>query len=252
MSKEKLSNYARNRSPIAIESEAINQPSKDKPISISDHQFNIESLLSTDTSAARTPVQYQSQFDDEIFPKDLKPNEMFSAWRQLIENQGPFSYMFTLSFHHCYTDEQAIRSLYFWCKKLNDELKGNRWKKRGTGIRGVIVAEQHKVSGDFRGRLHFHLLLRAADIDVDTDVLRHTCFSIGLDLRDHLDRPMTEPDRMDLTELTEERGVTGYLLKSIFTEHWSNGDNISFMNADSRPDDFPFTKRTARQLSMAH
>lgn len=183
---------------------------------------------------------------------NAKGSGMYLAWRQVVEAKGPFSHLFTLCFIHPYSDEEAIGALRTWCSMMNRVVKGPRWKRKGSGFSGIAVAERHGISLDFRGRLHFHVLLDARDVSIDLVTLQSITHSCALILKDSHDRQMTDLGRVDLREVTKQERLIGYLLKDLYSPEWKPGDNIGFLCGDTGFEGFPFSKQTATALRKMH
>lgn len=197
----------------------------------------------------------QSQLSNHLDPEE--PNQctatpVYAAWRDLIGASGPYSHLFTLAFKHTYPDSEAISALVGWANMMNRKLRGPRWKIKEAGLTGVAFAERHALSFDFRGRLHFHVLLSAAASLPATSELSAIAYSCALALKDGHGRQMTDSARIDLKEVTQEDRLLGYLLKDLFTADWEAGESIAFWTRDSGMNAFPLRSLSSRQLKLMH
>lgn len=187
---------------------------------------------------------------DEPVPSPNNPT--YLGWRQAVEAAGPYSHMFTLAFKRTYSDQQAIAALSDWATMMNRSIKGPRWKRNGTGLAGVAFAERHSLSLDFRGRLHFHVLIKSQEGMPSTEALKTTSSTTALRLKDARGATMTDAWRIDVREVTSQHRLIGYVLKDIYSQDWGVGDNIAFWRPDRGMDAFPFTPLSASQLIRKH
>lgn len=179
-------------------------------------------------------------------------NPVYQGWRQAIEANGPHSHMFTLAFRRTYADKQAIAALSDWATMMNRSIRGPRWKRHGKGLAGIAFAERHSLSLDFRGRLHFHVLIKERDGLPSTDALKAAAFDSALRLKDNRDMRMTDPWRIDLREVASEPRLIGYLLKDIYSVDAHVADNIAFWMPSRGIDGFQFAALSSRKLAQIH
>lgn len=187
---------------------------------------------------------------DEPTPNNITPT--FRAWKQTVDTAGPYSHMFTLAFRRTYADKQAISALSDWTTMMNRSIKGPRWKRNEAGLAGVAFAERHSLSLDFRGRLHFHVLIKEREGLPTTSTLKAASYATALRLKDVQGKRMTDPWRIDLREVTDQDRLIGYVLKDIYSPHWQAGDNIAFWRPDKGLDGFQFTPLASSQLLRKH
>lgn len=196
-----------------------------------------------------------SSMDEYLSSDDHIPspnNPIYQGWRQAVEANGPHSHMFTLAFRRTYADREAIAALSGWANMMSRSVRGPRWKAKMNGLAGVAFAERHSLSLDFRGRLHFHILIKEQCHLPDTDALKDIACATALRLRDSRGMRMTDPWRIDLREVTNEHRLIGYLLKDIYSQDWQMGDNITFWRPSNGIDGFQFNALTATELTHRH
>ena len=179
-------------------------------------------------------------------------NPTYQAWREVVDTAGPYSHMFTLAFRRTYADQQAISALSDWATMMNRSIKGPRWKRNEAGLAGVAFAERHSLSLDFRGRLHFHVLIKEREGLPTTNILKAASYATAMRLKDIRGKPMTDPWRVDLREVTDQDRLIGYVLKDIYSQDWQVGDNIAFWRPAKGLDGFQFTPLAASQLQRMH
>ena len=179
-------------------------------------------------------------------------NPTYQAWREVVDTTGPYSHMFTLAFRRTYADQQAINALSDWATMMNRAIKGPRWKRNEAGLAGVAFAERHSLSLDFRGRLHFHVLIKEREGLPTTSTLKAASYAAALRLKDVQGKRMTDPWRIDLREVTDQDRLIGYVLKDIYSQDWQVGDNIAFWRPDKGLDGFQFTPLASSRLRRMH
>jgi hypothetical protein len=131
---------------------------------------------------------------------------------------------------HSYSDSAAIEGLVQWSKFANRKVFGPRWKKHRNGIAATVIAERHEMSHSFRGRLHFHVLVKAQDAYFDPDDVTRKFKDAALLLADDSDRQMTDIGRIDVRPVTDEAGLIDYLVKKLITWEWKAGDNVMWLD----------------------
>ncbi len=185
---------------------------------------------------------------------DLKQPEttLYREWMTTIDKEGPFSHLFTIGFARRYTDNEAIKSVRTLIKFVSRGVCGGRWTHSERFLTGVAVAERHKVSNAFRGRLHFHILLNTSNLEIDTPRLETIVRKSSLRLSDRHGRSMTDSGRVDLREVHNQRGIIWYLLKDLHSHYWEPGDNISFIARGAGLDDFQMARLSSRELAALH
>lgn len=189
----------------------------------------------------------------EIIDNEKGPlTEHYRGWTKTMENGGPYSHLFTLCFARRYSDHESIQAIRTLVKWINGEICGSRWERSKHYLEGVAEAERHKKSQDFRGRLHFHVLLNTSHLKIDTTRLEDISRKCSLRLRDRWGRAMTDVRRVDLREVHKERGIIGYLLKDLYSNYWAPGDNISFIARGTGLDDFLLRRMSSEELNMLH
>ena len=196
-----------------------------------------------------------SPLEDYISSDESEPsakNLIYRAWREVIERAGPYSHMFTLAFKRAYPDQQAIAALSDWTTMMNRSIKGPRWKRNGAGLAGTAFAERHSLSVDFRGRLHFHVLIKKEEGLPSTHILEAESLATALRLTDVRGMKMTDEWRIDFREVTNESPLIGYVLKDIYSHNGQAGDNIAFWRPSQGMDTFQFTPLSAAQLTARH
>ena len=99
-------------------------------------------------AAEHLPSQPQGELDG-------RP-DLVSAWSTYVESLGTWDWFATLTFRSEVHPESADKRYRVWCSKINRELFGNRWWKRGRGVRWIRALELQR-----RGVIHFHVLLGA-------------------------------------------------------------------------------------------
>lgn len=187
-----------------------------------------------------------------VDPTEPETRSKCSAWKSALESNGPYQYMFTLSFKHRYSDAEGISALSQWATRTNREVYGPRWKRKGIGFSGFSVAERHNLSWDFRGRLHFHTLISQSDTLLDFERLEDVAYRKALLLKDCNGRPMTDMFRIDFRPVVDESRLIGYLLKNAEVNGWPIGDGIAFWKSGERIQGFQFQPLSARQLTKLH
>lgn len=207
------------------------------------------------------PKEVRSELLDQIL-KDLeegsesfvepKESKHYREWMATIDGAGPFSHLYTLAFARRYSDDESIAAVRRLIKMVIRAVCGSRWRDSDCFLTGVAVAERHKISQDFRGRLHFHVLLNTSELEIDTRRLGHIARKCSLRLYDRFGRSMTDVGRVDLREIYAQRGVVGYLLKNLYSPYWEPGDNISFIGRSTGLDDFLLPRLSAKDLTMHH
>lgn len=185
-------------------------------------------------------------------PAPNPTNPTYQAWREVVDRSGPYSHMFTLAFRRTYADQQAISALSDWTTMMNRTIKGPRWKRNEAGLAGVAFAERHSLSLDFRGRLHFHVLIKEREGLPTTNILRASSYATAMRLKDIRGRQMTDLWRIDLREVTDQDRLIGYVLKDIYSQDWQAGDNIAFWRPAKGLDGFQFTPLNATRLTSRH
>lgn len=185
---------------------------------------------------------------------DVKQPEttLYREWMTTIDKEGPFSHLFSIGFARRYTDNEAIKTARTLINFVSRGICGVRWTDSERFLTGVAVAERHKVSNAFRGRLHFHILLNTSRLEIDTPKLERIVRKSSLRLSDRHGRSMTDSGRVDLREVHNQRGIIGYLLKDLYSNHWEPGDNISFIARSTGLDDFQMPRLSARELATLH
>lgn len=178
------------------------------------------------------------ELKNEVRQSDAGPNlrdagtdsQLFKAWNQFISSTGPYSYFWTLSFVHPYTDSICLDALWQCVKRLNRSMYGPRWSKNDKGMHATVVAERHKVSLSVRGRLHFHVLVERPQTDITFDRFSALLGKAALDLRDQTGRLMSAPERINVQAVSDSSGLATYLTKDLRTTQWPLGDNVFFLS----------------------
>lgn len=237
---ERTINYDRSGRQLSYVQDRINQ-SAEKQSRSRDGTANLSNTLDTlheclgSTQTAESPT-----------------TQFFQAWKDTIERCGPFSHMFTIAFKQPYSDGEAMNAIRRWCSMMNRSIKGGRWKKKKNGIEGIVAAERHRTSLEFRHRLHFHALIKCDDGLPETDGLRDVAFKCALRLHDQTNRRMTDLDRLDLREIDDQSWLIGYFIKDIFSPDWNVGDNLAFWSKDLGLGQFRFTPKAPSELYKRH
>jgi hypothetical protein len=123
-----------------------------------------------------------------------------------------------------------IDSLKFYIKTINRQVFGPRWKDSGRSISGTCVAEPHEMSPEFRGNLHFHVVLAYQSEIEDIDGFREKVIKAAFYVTDRLGRQMIDESVLDVQPIWDMRGLAVYLTKSIHTHQWRWGDNMFFIH----------------------
>lgn len=207
---------------------------------------------SRDQNSVADIIENMEQYLSSDEPISDSQSAMYRAWRSTIESSGPHSHMFTMCFKRTYPDEQAIAALSDWAVMMNRAIKGPRWRRNKRGLQGVAFAERHSISLDFRGRLHFHVLIKDEGEGLTTEGLTLVARKTALRLRDVRGMQMTDEQRIDLRQVSDPERLAGYLLKQTRSADWQPGDNIAFWKSDSGLDSFQFNKLSASQLRFRH
>ena len=220
---ERVINYSRNRSIIHVQSE----------------------------SQALTPIgiDFETADNDQVINGTQNGSYLHGPWREAILSRGPFTHFLTVTYSHDYSDHIAIESVRKLIEHINRDIFGSRWKKKKRGIIGVAIAERHKVSLDFRGQLHFHILLRTSHIRLSHKELSTLFIDTALRLTDAKGRLMTHSKNVDVRSVDNEYNLSGYLVKDLNCEHWQSGDNITFISEGIGMDHFQFTNKNKKQLA---
>lgn len=175
-----------------------------------------------------------------------------AGWKTAIEQHGQHQSMFTLSFKRSYSDAECIGGLSQWGTMTNREIYGPRWKKNGIGLAGVAVAERHNLSWDFRGRLHFHILINQSAAPIEFEDLQEVAYEKALLLSDQRGWAMTDMNRIDIRPIDNQPRLLGYLMKNQEINGWSAGEGITFWMPGQRIQGFQFQPLSARQLTHMH
>jgi hypothetical protein len=91
--------------------------------------------------------------------------------QQLILAQRPYQMFVTLNCSRNYPDHMIVNSLEKVLRRVNDNLRGKRWQKRGLGLHGPMVLERKSkpVEREAKEQIvkdvlpHIHMLLKSAD-----------------------------------------------------------------------------------------
>ncbi|SDQ24363.1 hypothetical protein [Pseudoxanthomonas sp. CF125] len=242
---ERVSNYSKERGSIAVTELA---------------QLELQDGVSGDNCVALDELAYdvpvgESRFEHELAELALlakkEISKSYEAWEQVIKAGGPYEYYAVLSFLRPYSDRQSTEALDQLLRFLNRALWGPRWKSKGCGLRGTVVAERHRLSRDLRGRLHFNLLLQRPTGIADDNSIQ-SCFSSAvLKLRDASKRQMSATDRLYNEPIENIDWVVGYLTKELQCSDWNRGDNVFFIRPEGI-DCNVMPPRTAAQLRRQH
>ncbi|HGM7062459.1 TPA: hypothetical protein ACKP7Q_000807 [Stenotrophomonas maltophilia] len=165
----------------------------------------------------------------EIFVNPAAGAPLYNAWNEFLATTGPYTYIWTQSFMHPYSDRKAIEALWDCTKHINRSIWGPRWVKKGSGIHATVVAERHKKSLELRGRLHFHVLVQKPDAEICDEKFISAVKDGAVWLRDDFGKPMSALDRTDVRTVYDPAGLATYLTKDLQTHHWPNGDSIFFL-----------------------
>lgn len=164
------------------------------------------------------PTSNDDESDTELLVSpDTSP---YDAWREFLSTTGPYSYMWTHSYIHAYSDKQAVDSLWDCAKHINRSVWGPRWGKKGCGIHATVVAERHKMSHALRGRLHFHVLVHQPSNQTSEERFSAAATDAAVWLRDASGRSMSAADRTDVRKVWSAEGLASYLTKDIRTQNW--------------------------------
>ncbi len=191
--------------------------------------------------------------DDEAVVESLvgPSASSYGAWRQFLSTTGPYSYMWTHSYIHAYSDRRAVGSLWDCVKYINRSLWGPRWSKRGCGVHATVVAERHKISHALRGRLHFHVLVQRPHCEITDERFGAVVNKAALWLQDDFGRSMSATDRTDVRQVWSAEGLAAYLTKDLETQSWPTGDGIFFIRPTGI-EGLVFTLRSNAQLASMH
>lgn len=207
--KERISNYSKNRGVIRAPYEA-DLPHSNQPISPDQPDEHCKPDYEQNSTTTKSKLQR-------------------NGWEQFIVNSGPYAYMWTESFVRPYSDAVLLDALWQCTRHVNRELWGPRWQKKGLGLCGTVIAEAHELSLDVRNRLHFHVLLHPQQGNEDLKRLNDVIATSSGRLKDGYGRNMSAEDRVDVREVYALDALAGYVTKSLWTQHWTSGDNIFFI-----------------------
>jgi len=220
---ERVVNYSKNRSTIHVKTENI--------------------------ALTHSKIDFETRDYNQAINGNQNSSYLHGPWIETILSRGPFTHFLTLTYSHEYSDHVAIESVRKLIEHINRDIFGSRWKKKKRGIIGVAIAERHKVSLDFRGQLHFHILLRTSHIRLSHEELSTLFVDTALRLTDMNGRLMTHSRNVDVRSVDNEYNLSGYLVKDLNCEHWQSGDNITFITEGIGMDDFPLTNKSKKQLA---
>ena len=241
---EHIANYSKERGSVAVTELA---------------QLELQGVLGDDCVAQGQPPYDvpvgESRYEQELAEQELlirkEKRKAYEAWEDVIKAGGPYDYCAVLSFVRPYSDRKSTEALDQLLRFLNRALWGPRWKSKGCGLRGTVVAERHRLSRNLRGRLHFNLLLqRPTGIADDTDI--QSCFSSAvLTLRDARKRQMSATDRLYNEPIGNIDCIVHYLTKELQCSDWDRGENVFFIRPEGI-DCNVMPQRTAAQLLRQH
>ena len=173
--------------------------------------------------------------------------DLMDGWRELLQ-AVPQTHMFTIAFANPYSDAEALQAVAQWVRFANRRLFGPRWKKGTGGLAGYVVAERHRVSFDFRGRLHFHVVADFSEVEMQEDELFQVLRDLALRLQDGRGRCMTNVDRVHLGPVFDGAGLVRYLAKMMLSPDWHPADNIAFLHPRSGLEAFCFPEKGRAEL----
>lgn len=152
------------------------------------------------------------------------------AWKETIAQRTQAKVFLTVGFKVQCTNEQAINALNFLLKAINNFLFNHSYgRDPKAGLTGMCICEPHMLSLDFRGQLHFHMLLddmpELQDVDAFREIVHKQMRRVVTKNGWH----MLDETVVDVREVTDIKELAEYLTKTARMHTWKRLENLFFI-----------------------
>ncbi len=150
------------------------------------------------------------------------PNHVLTeAYREFIENCGPYVYFITLTFGRNVSKQQKCQYTNTLLRRYNQRIFHHDFKKRNKFHEGFAFFEEH-LSTEFADRSHIHILLKENARYDDFNLCSHIeiFFKTAGEVFDAKDRSVFNPDCIDFRPAGDVFRID-YCQKSIWDKNIS-------------------------------